>query len=102
MSTTNGTTKNRVRVRRSEAAKKYSGLKTRAREHVDPTMRKVVVSYSLPVWQVEWVESMAESKGMHRSTFMAAVIEAHKAGLDGLEMDADRLLEMAPEDDDEG
>lgn len=75
-------TTNRVRVRKSLAVEKFGRLKTRSRLIVDPTMRKTVVSYNLPIVQVEWIEQQAELAGMHRSTFVAAMIEASMSGME--------------------
>lgn len=91
----------RVKVRRSEAVKKFGKLKTRSKEFVGSTNRKVVVSYSLPVYQVEWIEEQAELRGMHRSTFMASGIESLMAGLEEVEKAESIRDERSIESDDD-
>lgn len=87
----------RVWARKTKAHKKYGRQRQVPRSELDPLDRKQTVSYSLPLWQVLWVDEMARSKGMHKSTFMAGLVESSKAGLDAADEEMNRASEQGEE-----
>jgi hypothetical protein len=91
-----------VRARKTEAHRKYGRMKKIVRVELAPEDRKQSVSFSLPVWMVIWITEQAELKGMHKSTFLAALIDSSRAGLEAAERAVlESAIDMDMDDGDE-
>lgn len=83
-------------ARKSKAQKRYGRTRRISRDKLEPGDRKQSVSFSLPLWQVVWLEQQASRAGVAKSTYLAALIETGKDGLEASELE---LAEIERDDE---
>lgn len=76
------------RARKSQAQLKFGRMKKVVRVEMAPEDRKIPVCYSVPIWMAQWVKDQAIERGIHDSTFVCALIDSGKAGLEAAEIAA--------------
>lgn len=86
------------RAKKSKAHTRYGRTRKVQREALSQDERKAVVSYSLPNWQIEWINLEAEQAGMSKSTFVATMVETTKLGMDQAREEERLMNEQAGED----
>lgn len=84
------------RVKRTEAHKRFGRIKV-IQPKIEMNERKFPVCYSLPAWMIGWIEDEAGKAGMHRSTFVAALVGSTRDGMLAAQEAQDRADEMEDE-----